>query len=140
MTIRITHFEIHGILIFYLVWQSGAEVTRVSDIRFPTSLTGDGSDAMSVLRVADPRVLHVLSNLRRWSNLQEHILRLFLCVRLAVHEFGSRRTWHDVHDRAWERHCESVFLCDPVRDSVESVAARERRTNRTCGDGGDSYP
>lgn len=58
MTIRITHFEIHGILICCLTWQ---KVTRVSDVRFPTSLTGDGSDAMSVLCVADLRVLHVLS-------------------------------------------------------------------------------
>ena len=35
---------------------------------------------------------------------QEHRPRLLLCVHLAVHEFGSRRTQHDLYHRTWERH------------------------------------
>jgi hypothetical protein len=41
---------------------------------------------------------------------QEHRLRLLLRVHLAVHEFGSRRTRHDVYHRTWERHCEPPFF------------------------------
>ncbi len=48
---------------------------------------------------------------------QERELRLLLCLRLAVHGFESRRTRHDFHHRARERHCESFlffFFGDPV--------------------------
>jgi hypothetical protein len=45
--VKITHFETHGIInLTGLAEKDG--LTWVSDVRFPTSLTGDGSDAMSV--------------------------------------------------------------------------------------------
>jgi hypothetical protein len=95
---------------------------------------------MSVLRVLVPEDLSRLT--RDGRNRQEHGLRLLFCVHLAVHEFGSRRTWHDVHDRAWERYCEFLSLAiDPVCQWVESVAAkRETSEPNLCDDDGGGFP
>lgn len=43
---KITHFEIHGQYARITYYQHVVLIMSLSDVRFPTSLTGDGTDAM----------------------------------------------------------------------------------------------
>jgi L-fuconate dehydratase len=45
--VKITGFETHGVFLHDLM-HLGRCLTVVTDVRFPTSLTGDGTDAMYV--------------------------------------------------------------------------------------------
>jgi hypothetical protein len=101
---RITHFEIHGMVHLgcITVTERGlGDLNPISDVRFPTSLTGDGSDAMSVFAYLN----RVATDLCYGNVKQERGLRLLLSVCVAIHGFKSRRTRHDVHHRARERYC-----------------------------------
>lgn len=103
MTI-INHFEIHGMVNPGCI--NRMTLFPISDIRFPTSLTGDGSDAMSAFAYVNRGATDLC-----YGNVKQELgLRLLLSVCVAIHGFESRWTRHDFHHRARERHRKFAFL------------------------------